>query len=506
MTQDKELEQLLFKGGEVDTEAIELFNHIFKMGEKIYFYSKTLNDLVDLGYKVEDTNPRLIYHVKNDYKNQVVLEKKGRDTKEVLKNKNILYNAEVLNKIEFLKESVDLFANKTKIVKSDRVLTITQHKYFFTNLEKPSLSEQQQQEIINDYKEHFKEFDLILKFIVACRFTSDRRDSFLHLLVNAGWGKSFFMGLLKANNLVVQMKYEDFKSPCGVRPELFRNKLGLCIDEFTQFKKEFKELTNNIVIEPKFGFSTEVEVYAKLFFSAEESKSFMIAASDQITERVNVLDKRRDNEKLIERELYSKVGNAIYFEVIAFYMNTFIKNEFEKYVEMGKIKSGLVAREILGKIYDSYGLKHKTEKIETYMKSKILLKLEQLHNDRRTKPFDSIERADKELLGYLVFSYEKEKLKEIIVKNPSKFYNLFLNSEDLDTQSKAKYLSINTIFEKETKRMRHNSELLSGFIITNKELEESNKLEEEIEQEQEQEIKKLEEIDINEIDIQELPF
>lgn len=45
------------------------------------------------------------------------------------------------------------------------------------------------------------------------------------------------MGLLKANDWVVQMKYEDFKSPCGVRPELFRNKLGLCIDEFTQFKK-----------------------------------------------------------------------------------------------------------------------------------------------------------------------------------------------------------------------------------------------------------------------------
>lgn len=172
-------------------------------------------------------------------------------------------------------------------------------------------------------------------------------------------------------------------------------------------KKEFKELTNNIVIEPKFGFSTEVEVYAKLFFSAEESKSFMIAASDQITERVNVLDKRRDNEKLIERELYSKVGNAIYFEVYTYYANTFIKNEFEKYVEMGKIKSGLVARGILGKIYDSYGLKHKTEKIETYMKSKILLKLEQLHNDRRTKSFDSLERSDKELLGYLVLVMRK---------------------------------------------------------------------------------------------------
>lgn len=65
-------------------------------------------------------------------KNQVVWEKRGRDTKEVLKNKNLsLYNSEVLNKIEFLKESVDLFANKTKIVKSDRVLTITQHKYFY---------------------------------------------------------------------------------------------------------------------------------------------------------------------------------------------------------------------------------------------------------------------------------------------------------------------------------------------------------------------------------------
>lgn len=64
-------------------------------------------------------------------------------------------------------------------------------------------------------------------------------------------------------------------------------------------------------------------------------------------------------------------------------------------------------------------------------------------------------------------------------------------------------MSINTIFEKKKQReWRHNGELLSGF--TNEELEESNKLEEEIEQEKE-EIKRLEEIDINEIDF-ELPF
>ena len=43
------------------------------------------------------------------------------------------------------------------------------------------------------------------------------------------------------------------------------------------------------------------------------------------------------------------------------------------------------------------------------MKSKILLKLEQLHNDRRTKPFDSIEKSDKELFVITVDTYETDK-------------------------------------------------------------------------------------------------
>ena len=134
------------------------------------------------------------------------------------------------------------------------------------------IGEEEIQEIISDYKKHFEELDFILNVILN---TSKN----IHLLAEPGWGKTFFMNLVK--------------NECK------------CFEDFTQFKKECNEKSN----------------VSKLFLSVYETKKI---------EGVITLDKREDSTKLNEREVFQKYGSEFYFKVIDYYINTFIKNNIGK--------------------------------------------------------------------------------------------------------------------------------------------------------------------------------
>ena len=134
------------------------------------------------------------------------------------------------------------------------------------------IGEEEIQEIISDYKNHFEELDFILNVILN---TSKN----IHLLAGPGWGKTFFMNLVK--------------NECK------------CFEDFTQFKKECNEKSN----------------VSKLFLSVYETEKI---------ESVITLDKREDITKLNEREVFQKYSSEFYFKVIDYYINTFIKNNIGK--------------------------------------------------------------------------------------------------------------------------------------------------------------------------------
>ena len=129
------------------------------------------------------------------------------------------------------------------------------------------IGEEEIQEIISDYNEHFEELNFVLTLILN---TSEN----IHLLAGPGWGKTFFMNLVK--------------NECK------------CFEDFTQFKKECNEKSN----------------VSKLFLSVYETEKI---------EGVITLDKREDSTKLNEREVFQKYGSELYFNVIGYYIDTHIK-------------------------------------------------------------------------------------------------------------------------------------------------------------------------------------
>jgi len=466
MDEDSRIIDLLFDSNEkVNYEVLDCFGRIFKIKENIYYYSKKLQKLIEIGKNVNTNNKKLIYHIGLDNPNLI---EKG-----ALKNKNLLNIAEVENKIDKVVRKTDLFASTPCRKKEGNILEIIDNKIHFKNIKLDSdIDYELYNAVVSDYKQHFYELDEVLDFIVACRFSSNRRNSFLHLRVNAGWGKTFFLTMLKELGLLLELNYNDFKDPCGLNVEDFSNKIIIGIDEFTHFKQEFKRITNTLQLTPKFGFKAEVDVYAKLFLSAERSKSFENAVTKQIIDRVNIIDKKTTLQ-LENRELFKKYG-IYYRDIVKHYINTYIQKQFDNYIALGKLKADRKAYDVL----ENFGKKHilKATEIEEYLKEAILNKVYEFIKEQESS-------LDEHQHRYLRSDDEY-----VYIINPSQFFKYdILEDEDEHLQRSAKFLSINAILDKETQRRRLKGELKSFIqfeksyvkdFITNKNGEkENNKVE-----------------------------
>ena len=466
-------------------EQIDLFNRLFKIDGCIYYWSKSRKKLYNLGNKVGKATRKLVVQVKKDTPNQITDEHITKTkTQEVLKNELILIQAELDNTINEIEQSIDVFENDNVLIKSNKTLKMIMNKFYFQRYELlKETTDKDYEEIIKDYKDHFKELDEVLKWIVSCFFTENRRDSFFYTLVNAGWGKSFFMGVLKELKLVYQMKYSDFKSPCGVKPEYLFNVLGIVIDEFKKYKEEFKELTNEISIEPKFGYRATVKIYAKLFFSAEKSDSFNGGITKQITDRVLVNDKRHSDIKSLEhRKVYQDKGNAMYFNAVAYYINQEIQKHFNEYKKMGKVKADREARKHLDILNEKYTIKSAIS-IEEDVKERLFENIKEIVLNSLDPSFSFDRRDNFVMKNHIEIIYDKKdmsKIKKIGLKKANKFYEDFLKEQESSFMKKAQYLNIFDLFRQKSRSHRNNHDTFNGMCfnwedIINKKIEENPK-------------------------------
>ncbi|WP_197431085.1 PriCT-2 domain-containing protein, partial [Aliiruegeria sabulilitoris] len=172
-----------------------------------------------------------------------------------------------LNQRERLEWRVDPFATESRVELGDVTARfILTHKKFPTG---PI-----DDKVIDDFREHFPEFDKLLEWIVACRFADDRKKSYLWMRASSDFGKGLIFTLMKDLGAVVEMSIKEVEAafegkPLAKGPEDFRRALVLWVDEFKTVKSELKQLQNDITLAPKFGMSSTVQLFAKIFTSAE---------------------------------------------------------------------------------------------------------------------------------------------------------------------------------------------------------------------------------------------
>lgn len=310
-------------------------------------------------------------------------------------------------------------------------------------------------EILKEYKEYFPYLDEIIEWIVACRFTYNRRSSFLHIRANAGFGKSFFKNLFAYINLLTECRYEDFKSPSSLDINHFNDKLVMIIDEFTVFKKEFKDLTNTILLDAKYQLRQETEVFAKIFLSAEKSNSFENGADSQIKDRINVID-INNTTKLEHLPLFKKYSSSMYMENVGYYVYHKIIELFDSYIIKGRSDSGIEAEKIMKNFYAKNAL-------QTEVLDDVIIKhfIRQIHSILLEHEIN-LSKEEKEIKSKLFLEEEG-----VYIKQPKNTFEKIIKLGDETFYKKARYKieSIEKIFNQEIKNRKLNGKSIHCFFI-----------------------------------------
>lgn len=408
--------------------AKDIFESCFRQDRKKYYFSKRL-----LKFEVVENEQQLINLVLYDYPEIKKTEytKAGKEIITASLPKEFFDIVFFINTIDIIKTLVDPF-QKDKVVfkKFDRTLELTTNELILREIQLEfGTTDESYETIIADYKEHFKDLDKFLQWVVACRFTENRRSSYLHFWVEAGFGKSFLAACFKKIGILTECRYEDFKSPSSLSPFELRNSWIILIDEFSIFKKEFKNLTNEMILDAKNQLRTIAGVYAKVFLSAEQSPSFEDGVDKQITDRVQQI--RPETIPLEKREKYINYGNALYLQCVSKYIYLHIKSAVKKYLSLGKIGADKEATRILNEFLFEYKLK--TDILDDVLYQLFYNKIFEIRN---ATDFDSLSRNDQVIKREHIFD---RKNNTFVVSNVKKVFTLIIEQEDTNFYKKAQF-------------------------------------------------------------------
>jgi hypothetical protein len=248
---------------------------------------------------------------------------------------------------------VDMFANKGRIEIHDEHAQIV-----FTHKKLPENSFDKS--VVNDYKEHFPQFLELISWLVNCRFASDRKLAYLWIHADSDFGKGFFLAVLDYFKLGVDISTKEIEkifegSPVGRQMTDFKRASVIVVDEFKSVKSELKLLQNSMTISPKNQLAIKVNLYSKIFTSAEHVSSLVGDAGieDQFANRFNYL---RCKGSINKRKMFSAIGKSKYIESIKGYFAQEFNKLVDGYISMGKEASTLKADEELIKFHQTYGI------------------------------------------------------------------------------------------------------------------------------------------------------
>ena len=249
---------------------------------------------------------------------------------------------------------VDVFATEPRIeMRDERARIVFLHIPYKT-------SRVRNERAIADYKEHFPLMDDFLDFIIASRFARDRKKSYLWFKCETNWGKGFLMGLLDELNMTVELSVAEVEKmldggAAGREMADFKNALVLVFDEFKTIKSEIKQLQSYISLAPKFLLNFKAEIYAKLFFSAEDVPSLVgeHGVEDQFLNRFNHFSMEGNIE---HRPLYQELGSAAYMDGLVPYVCDYFNNSIADYVALGKTQAEKKAELFLKEFMQRHGL------------------------------------------------------------------------------------------------------------------------------------------------------
>lgn len=261
------------------------------------------------------------------------------------------------NQREYVQWRVDMFASSPRMeLREDAARLILPHSPF-----EPKAASTPDPKVIADYKDHFPELDDFLRLVVASRFAGDRKRAYLWLQATSDWGKGFLSNCLRDLGLVVSMSVKEIErvfegSPASKRPEDFKRAWVLEVNEFKNVKAETKQLESVMQIAPKHQLTSEVELFTKLFVSADGVDSLATdrGVEDQFANRFSHIKKTGTIES---RPLFAQDAGAYLRNVVA-YLAQELNRMVAEYRALGRQGADRAASAVLKEFHDRYGIAH----------------------------------------------------------------------------------------------------------------------------------------------------
>lgn len=286
---------------------------------------------------------------------------------EILKHVGAVVSSVVLKHLKYTNQrdrlawEVDMFADRPRLdFSGDSVRIILTRKPLRAPRGKPDA------ETVADYKEHFPLFDAVLEYIVAARFAPDRKKAFLWLWTESDWGKGFLINAMAELGLVTEMSVREIEAvfegkPSGKAAGDFKRSWVLAVNEFKTVKSEIKELENSLPVSAKYQLESRVELYTKLFLSAENVPSLVgeSGVEDQFANRMSLV---RGQGSLDSRPLMMK-NKGRYFWAVVHYIADRINCLTEKYRALGPEGAAQAGDEYLRCFIAAHGLGHHFERL-----------------------------------------------------------------------------------------------------------------------------------------------
>jgi len=449
-----------------------------KLVEKVYYYDKKIICIFDDKIAhLPSYNVFFDYLIDEDINNVGSMFKSlSKEYKKSFREfTSVKYNSiQIKNQIALIQNQYDLFLDKDIYENFERTLTIKKAKFDFTNKESMiykdiqrtllDISDEEKKLIVNDYRTHFKEFDEIIKWLVALQFSNDKRSSFLHLHMYAGFGKSFFIGLFEDLNIGFKTKPEKiFKSPCDHRVFEVEGRLAMLIDEFTIFKKDFKDLLFDIRVRELFGSEFKIAIGGKIFCSAEKSPSFDDGVDDQILDRMNQIIKK-DGIKLDERPLKKQYGGRIYHTIVKEYLFNRVIDLINEFISLGIKDADIRATNFIEEFYQTYTLRKNTKNLNETIKEKFLTSIYEIAFNKN----ENLTKDELEIKKLIITTKE-----DLYIRSITKVFETYLKNESENFSKKAKYKAsdIEDILGRENKAYKLDGNTIRCIHITKKELE-----------------------------------
>ncbi len=266
----------------------------------------------------------------------------------------LLYYLKINSQRTSIEMRVDMFATEPRIEMREELARII---YINKPLTTPLI---QNDAVVEDYKLHFPFFDAFFDFVLACRFARDRKKSYLWFKCSTDWGKGFLMGLLRALDLSIELSPKEIESciegkPVGLSMAVFKNPKVLVFDEWKSVKSELKQLQSHIKLSPKNQLSFTAEIFAKVFFSAEEVGS-LVSEHGVEQQFLNRFNHFKFTGEINKRELWKKVGAGAYMDGLIPYGVDYMNAGVERYVALGEKQAEREAELYLDDFMVKHGL------------------------------------------------------------------------------------------------------------------------------------------------------